>query len=174
MKRHASVLIAVVLAGAGSVIGWAATNQAPLAARQPAADPLVGQWDLNVGRTHYGGGAEPRTKESFDCTATGAAVTCSIHSVMADGRSVVAGFTATYDGPAGPTHGIPDVDHVKLARVSASIADATFTSQGKPVFGYRVVRSENGRSLTIVAVDPTSRAVLNSVVVYDQRPARGR
>jgi hypothetical protein len=37
------------------------------------------------------------------------------------------------------------------------------------VFAYRAVRSDDGRSLTIVSVDPISRAVLNSVVVYDLR-----
>ena len=73
------------------------------------------------------------------------------------------------DASAGPTRGIPDVDHVRLSRINESIADATFTSQGRPVFAYRAVRSANGRSLTIISVDPTSRAVLHSVVVYDRR-----
>ena len=139
------------------------------AAPLPAADPLVGRWELNVARTHYGGGAEPRKKELFVCAAAGAGVRCTIESVRADGRTLSGGFTAAYDGSPGPTQGIPEVDHVRLIRVSASIADATFTSQGRPVFAYRAVRSANGRSLTIISVDPASRAVLNSVVVYDQR-----
>jgi hypothetical protein len=139
------------------------------AAQPPAADPLVGRWELNLARTHYGGGAEPRTRESFVCAVSGTGVKCTIRSVRADGRTLLGRFTAAYGGPPGPTQGIPDVDHVRLTRVSASIVDATFTSQGRPVFAYRAVRSANGRSLTIISVDPVSRAVLNSVVVYDQR-----
>ena len=139
------------------------------AAQQPAADPLTGKWELNVARTHYGGGAEPRVRESFVCDAAGAGVTCTIRSVRADGRIVVGDFIATYDGPLGPTHGISDVDAVRLTKVTESIADATFTLRGRPVFAYRAVRSADGKSLTIISVDPTSRAVLNSIVVYERR-----
>lgn len=139
------------------------------AAPRSPADPLVGRWELNVARTHYGGGAELRTRESFVCAPAGAGVACTIESVRADGRTLAGGFTAAYDGPPGPTRGIPEMDHVRLHRVSASIADATFTFQGRPVFAYRAVRSSDGRSLTVIAVDPVSRAVLNSVVVYDRR-----
>ncbi len=138
------------------------------AAWQPP-DPLSGRWELNVSRTHYGGGAEPRQRESFHCVHISTGVDCSIESVRAGGRTVVGGFTAAYDGAPGPTRGIPDVDHVRLIKVSASIADATFTFQGRAVFAYRAVRSADGRSLTIIAVDPVSRAVLNSIVVYDER-----
>jgi hypothetical protein len=139
------------------------------AAQQPPADPLAGRWELNVARTHYGGGADPRQREAFICTTTAAGVDCTIESTRSDGRVVVGGFAGTYGGAPAPTRGIPGVDHVRLARIDASIADATFTSQGRPVFAYRAVRSADGRSLTIISVDPDSRAVLNSVVVYDRR-----
>jgi hypothetical protein len=139
------------------------------AVQQPAPNPLEGRWELNLARTHYGGGAEPRRRESFNCSADGPGVKCTIESERADGRTLLGAFTARYDGLPAPTAGIPEVDHVRLTRVSATIADATFTSQGRPVFAYRAVRATNGRSLTIISVDPTSRAVLNSVVVYDLR-----
>lgn len=101
--------------------------------------------------------------------SAGAGVRCTIRSVRADGRVVLGGFSAAYDGPPGPTHGISGVDYVRLTEVGESIADATFTLHGRPVFAYRAVRSTNGRSLTIISVDPTTRAVLNSVVVYERR-----
>lgn len=139
------------------------------AAWQIPADPLAGRWELNVARTHYGGGAEPRTRESFECAVTASVVKCTIHSVRVNGRVVAGSFAATYGGPPGRTEGIPDVDQVRLVRVSASIADATFTSQGRAVFAYRAVRSDNGRTLTIISVDPVTHAELNSVVAYDLR-----
>jgi hypothetical protein len=139
------------------------------AAQHPMADPLVGRWDLNVARSHYGGGAEPRTREEFVCEADGGRVKCTIQSVRVDGRALLGEFTAGYDGTSGPIRGIPEVDYVRLTRVNASIADATFSSQGRPVFAYRAVRSADRRSLTIISVDPATRAVLNSVIVYDQR-----
>lgn len=136
---------------------------------QPAVDPLSGKWELNVARTHYGGGAEPRQRETFVCKGSRNSVDCSIESERADRKRIVGGFTASYDGTSGSTWGIPDVDQVKLIRVSRFIADATFTLRGTPVFAYRAVQSADGRSLTIISVDPATRAVLNSVVVYDQR-----
>jgi hypothetical protein len=142
---------------------------AAAAAAQAPGDPLEGRWELNVARTHYGGGAQPRVRETFACLPVDAGVKCTIQSVMANGETVRGGFGARYDGPPGPTEGIPGVDRVRLTRVNGAVADATFTSQGRPVFAYRAVRSDDGRSLTIVSVDPFSRVVLHSVVVYDLR-----
>ena len=134
-----------------------------------SADPLVGRWVLNVQRSHYGGGAEPRIEETFTCEVAKEALKCKIESVRAGGRKLVGSFTATYDGKPRPTIGIPDADEVILQKRDDYVADATFSYKGRPVFGYRAVRSDDGRSLTVVSVDPTTRVALNSVVVYDRR-----
>lgn len=134
-----------------------------------SADPLTGKWILNVGRTHYGGGAEPRKQETFACEAEKQLLRCTIKSQMLDGRRVQGTFTAAFDGQAYAAAGIPDVDRVSLRKIDDHVADATFTYKGRPVFGYRAIKSDDGRSLTIVSVDPTSRAVLNSTVVYDRQ-----
>jgi hypothetical protein len=162
VSRRRSGALIVCLATAFTCLAMAA------GAQQSGADPLVRRWDLNVARTHYGGGAEPRQSESFVCSAINGGIDCAINSIRADGRHVVGGFSGKYDGTPGPTRGIPDVDHVRLARIDDAIADATFTYRERPVFAYRTVQAPNGRSLTIISVDPATRAVLNSVVVYDR------
>lgn len=139
-----------------------------LAATALSADPLVGQWKLNVARSHYGGGAEARKQESLACQLDRDRLLCKIESVRADGRKLVGSFAAAYDGKPHPATGIPDVDAVTLQRIDESTTDATFSSAGKPVFGYRAIRSDDGRSLVIVAVDPVTRRVGNSVIVYDR------
>ena len=139
-------------------------------ARQPVAtvaSPLIGAWKLNLARTHYGTGADPRRSESFTCRLADGSVRCEIHSVRSGGQTIVGNFAAPLDGRAGPVTGIPDVDKVTLRTVSAYIADATFFRKGKSVFGYRAFRSSDGQALTIVSVDPATRVVLTSVVVYD-------
>ena len=65
---------------------------------QRLANPLVGRWELDVARSHYGGGAEPRRQESFICETVHDAVQCTTTSVRPDGRRVVATFTARDDG----------------------------------------------------------------------------
>jgi len=134
-----------------------------------SADPLAGKWTLNLQRSHYGGGAELRRQELFTCQVDGQLLKCTIESVRADGRKLVGTFTAPYDGEPRPVAGMPDVDQVTLQKVDEFIADATFSYKGKPVFGYRAIRSDDGRSLTVVSVEPTTRAVGSSVVVYDRK-----
>src|SRR5262249_3005654 len=136
------------------------------------ADALDGQWVLNVERSHYGPGARPRRRETFVCASDKDVVECEIDSQRVDGTRVVGRFTAADDGTPRPAMGIPEVDQVTLRRVDDFAADATFSYRGKPVFGYRVVKSDDGQSLTIISVEPTSRAVLTSVIVYD-RQSRG-
>lgn len=133
-----------------------------------SADPLVGKWRLNLERSHYGGGAELRRKETFTCQMNRELLKCTIESVRADGRTLVGTFSASYDGKAHPAAGIPDVDQVTLQKLDEFVADATFSYGGKPVYGYRAVRSADGRSLAVVAVEPTTRVVGSSVVVYDR------
>lgn len=134
-----------------------------------SADPLSGKWVLNVGRTHYGGGAVPRKEETFTCEADKQLLRCTIKSTRVDGKQLLGIFAAAYDGKPYAVTGIPDVDSVRLQRVDDHVADATFTGNGRPVLAYRAVKSDDGRSLAIVSVDPISHSVLNSVVIYDRR-----
>ena len=109
-----------------------------------------------------------RREERFTCEPISRGVRCTIRSVRVSGGTLTGRFAAAYDGRYYWAAGIPGVDHVSLRRIDDFIADATFTSCGQPVFGYRAIRSSDGRHLTIVSVDPVTRVVLNSVVVYDQ------
>ncbi|HYS53952.1 MAG TPA: hypothetical protein VER58_09360 [Thermoanaerobaculia bacterium] len=133
------------------------------------ADALTGTWILNRGRTHYGGGADVRQRETMTCESERHHVRCTINSKRSDGRTLVGRFAAGYDGKPGVATGIPDVDSVSLRGVDDHLADATFNFKGKPVFGYRMIKTDDEHSLIIVAVDPMTRKVLNSVVVYDRK-----
>ena len=134
-----------------------------------AANPLVGAWTLNAGRTHYGPGVEPRVRETFECVERAGDVACTIRSAHAGGRRVAGSFAAALDGRARPVAGIAGIDRVVLRAAAGGAVDATFSRRGTPVFGYRAFRGGDGRSLSVVSVDPVSRAVLTTVVVYDAR-----
>lgn len=151
---------------ATGIVVFALTSTAWAAA---TGDPLSGVWVLNPSRTYYGGGAERRKSETLQCKDRNDRVECVITSVRDDGRAVTGRFTAAYDGKRYRSSGIPDVDQVAITRVNESIADATFSFKGRPVFGYRIVQSANRKSLTVISVDPETRRVLNSVVTYDRR-----
>jgi hypothetical protein len=119
-------------------------------------------------RTYYGPGVERRQRERFTCIARPAVVDCTIRSVRADGRVVTGSFGARLDGSPSPVTGMPDVDQVRLRSDGDGMADAIFSRRGAPVFGYRAYRAADGRSLMIVSIDPVSKAILNTIVVYDR------
>lgn len=161
MQRTIFVLTLVFAMPGGEQTQGASPERAPI--------PLVGNWQLNVRRTHYGSGVDRRRRERMRCTAASQSVRCVIRSVRSDGLELTGEFTASLDGVAAPVTGIPDVDAVQLRRPNASLVDATFLWRGKPVFGYRSFQSEDGRSLMIVAIDPVTHAAATTVVVYDRR-----
>jgi hypothetical protein len=149
-----------------SVLG-AQRVSAPPTGQIPAA--LVGDWQLNLARTHYGPGVDRRRSERFSCATQANQLRCVIRSIRADGRQFTGRFVAPMDGTGALVTGIPDIDEIQLRRPSGAFLDATFLSRGQPAFGYRAFQSQDGRSLMIVSVDPVSRVALTTVVVYDRR-----
>ncbi len=162
-KPIATVLALVSVSCSGA-------RSAPVGARSgPPVTLLEGRWELNLARTHYGRGVDKRRREVFTCGPRGVQVHCVIRSVRADGHAVVGEFSATLDGVGARVSGIAGVDEVQLSQSPDSVLDGTFRWHGRPVFGYRALRSEDGRSLMIVSVDPITRVALTTVVVYDRR-----
>ena len=160
--------VAIVLAFLSASCSGA--RSAPVGARSgPPVTLLDGNWKLNLARTHYGRGVDRRRREVFTCGPRGELVHCVIRSVRTDGRVVVGEFAATLDGVGAPVSGIAGIDEVQLSQSRDSVLDGTFRWHARPVFGYRALRSEDGRSLMIVSVDPSTRVALTTVVVYDRR-----
>ena len=134
------------------------------------SDPLSGKWLLNRARSHYGPGAQPRKRETFECDLQGQGqVRCKIEGVMEDGKRSAGAFVAAYDGKPYAAIGIAGIDRVVLRKVDDFVADASFTFQGRPVFGYRAVKSDDGSSLMVISVDPVTRKPIETVVVYDRQ-----
>lgn len=77
----------------------------------------------------------------------------------------------TFDGKAYAVSGIPDVDRVSLQKLDDHAVDATFTYRGRPVLGYRAVKYDDGRSLTMVSVDPAGE--IGMEVLHEAREPLG-
>ena len=68
---------------------------------------------------------------------------------------------------------LSDIDTVDLQTRAGGLVDATFSYQGRPRYGYRAYRSTDGNTLSILSVDPITRAALTTLVVYGRvRPSR--
>ena len=145
-------------------------ERAPRPLALSAATVLSGHWTLAPEHSHYGASAAPRRAEEFDCEARLAALRCTIRSEFPDGRHITATFHAPLNGEPGPVTGMPGMDSVRVVTVAPGVADATFSTAGRPVFAYRAYLGRDGSRLTIVAIDPVRRTVLTSVVVYVRAP----
>jgi hypothetical protein len=139
---------------------------------RPTVDPLAGTWELNLADTRYGPGVDRRTQETFSCTPDNARIHCTITSVRSNGQTLTGSFAAAYDGATFPVTGIPDVNTVRLQRTGERAAEAVFSLNRTPVFGYRIAQSQDGRRLTIASIDPVTRVALTTVVAYDRVPSR--
>jgi hypothetical protein len=128
---------------------------------------MVGDWDLNLSRTHYGPAVDRRKSERFICKESAGYVECVIRSVRSDGRALVGTFRAALDGAVSRWWGFPDGRGAPAAG-RLRVLNAVFGLRGTPVFAYRAYQSADGRSLMIVSIDPGSGKALNSVVVYDR------
>ena len=146
-----------------------AAYQSPAPPPASASSPLAGDWELNIGRTHYGPGVDRRRRERMTCASEAARLRCVIRSVRTRGLELTGRFTASLDGVAAAVTGIPDVDEVRLRQRDGLLVDATFLFRGKPIFGYRAFQSGDGRSLMVVSVDPVTRVAATTIVVYDRR-----
>ena len=166
---HLRVLLVSVALGAS---GLSATRAQAGTAGDSLA--LIGTWQLDLGRTHYGAGVDRRRRERMGCDAHGAALRCTVESVRADGRSVIARFATPLTGGRSPVVGLADIDTVDLRPGAGGLVDATFSFRGQLRYGYRAYRSTDGNTLLIISVDPVTRVALTSIVVYARVRAGAR
>src|SRR5215217_5521404 len=148
---HLRVLLVSVVLGAPGLS--ASRAQAAAAGDSPA---LIGTWQLDLGRTHYGAGVDHRRREQMVCVARGASLRCTVEGVRGDGRSVIARFAAPVAGGRSAVVGLPDIDTVDLQPRAGGLVDATFSYRGHARYGYRAYRSADGNTLFIISVDPVT------------------
>src|SRR5438132_1420809 len=98
-------------------VDWSRAKRVRLPNLKPSTAALLGEWVLDLGRTHYGGGADRRRRERFACAARGATIACEIDGERADGRRVTGRFTAGHAETPSPVEGVPDIDAVRLRTV---------------------------------------------------------
>src|SRR5437879_3013896 len=102
---------------------------------RPTPAAIVGDWRLNLSRTHYGPGVDRRRGERFSCANEANQIRCVIRSIRADSHEVTGRFVVPMDGTGAPVKGIPDIDEVQLRRPTDAVVDATFLSRGRAVCG---------------------------------------
>jgi hypothetical protein len=125
------------------------------------ADPLIGTWVLNIGKSTYGSGGPPRS-QTVTFVAEGAATRMISEIVSADGKTTRREYTAQDDGKDYPFKGSTSSDSVSLKRIDARTTERTDKKDGKVVSVLVRKLSADGNTFTV-----TSKS--GNVSVYERK-----
>ena len=164
MKRL--LLLAALSLCAGSALAAADTAAA---AKAPAADPVLGTWQLNAAASKFKSGpafkAQTRTYAE-----SGDQITVTIKSTGADGKEGVTQTTYRLDGKDYPVSGNPDYDGLSGKQLNSHTASFQLKRAGKVVGKTTRAVSHDGKKLranTNVTAADGARSV--NTLVFDRQ-----
>jgi uncharacterized protein (DUF2147 family) len=147
----------------------AAIAAAGAAAAADAADPVVGTWNLNVGKSHIDGGPGPKS-QTRTYTQSDDGITLTVDGVAADGSAISQQATFKYDGRAYPITGAADYDALTLRRLNASTVKSELMRDGKRIGTTTRTISGHGKVLTLSTHATSAKGVAYSaVLVFDKQ-----
>ena len=156
------LLVCALMAVLTSVIG------VPMAAAADA-DPVVGTWQLNPGKSIFKSGPAI-TSQTRTYSQSGDEITLDLKSVSADGKTVTAHTTYHLDGKSYPVTGNPDYDSLTGKRLNSHMAQFTL-KKGDKVIGHttRTV-SKDGKKLTATTHETLANGdKSDDVLVFDRQ-----
>jgi hypothetical protein len=132
------------------------------------ADPVVGNWKLNLAKSTFGGGPALKSQtRTYSQSARG--TTLNMKSVGADGKETTTQTTYRVDGKDYPTSGNPDFDSLSGTRIDPNTTEFTLKRAGNPVGTIRRTVSKDGQTLTLNFVIKNASGVqLSQLMVFDK------
>lgn len=133
------------------------------------ADPLVGTWVLNTKKSVYKPGPAPKSqtrvyREDKD------GITATVVTISADGKITTVEYPVNYDGLLHPVAGSPDMDSIKMSRLTTQQSEATIMHAGRVMATTVRMVSGDGQTLTITFKGSAENGdSVRNVQVYDRR-----
>ncbi len=149
------------------LLGLAAVASTSLAViGQSSDDPVLGTWNLVVGRSIYDPGPAPRSQSRrYEPHADG--VKATIVTIDRSGASSTVEFVADYDSMEYPIVGSTSADALTLVQLDPLLTEATVNHAGRPMAYARRVISPDGRMMTLTIREVQSGSV--NVAVYERK-----
>ena len=135
----------------------------------PAADPVIGSWQLNVAKSKFSPGPAPKSDtRTYAATDQGTMMTWK--SVGADGKETVVKSTFKADGNDYPATGAANFDSLALKQVDDHTVQSTQKMGGKVIGATTRTVSKDGKVLTLDSkgTGPTGVKYSNTLV-YDKQ-----
>jgi hypothetical protein len=134
----------------------------------PAADPVIGNWQLNVAKSRFSPGPAPKS-DTRTYTSSDQGTTMTWTSVGADGKEIVAKSTFKADGKDYPATGAPNFDSLSLKQVDDHTVQSTQKMGGKVIGTTTRTVSKDGKVLTLNSKGTSPAGVpYDNVMVYDR------
>jgi hypothetical protein len=140
----------------------------PMAAAADA-DPVVGTWQLNPGKSIFKSGPTI-TSQTRTYSQSGDEITLDMKSVSAGGKETNSHTTYHFDGKSYPVTGNPDYDSITGKKLNSHMAQFTL-KKGDKVIGHstRTV-SKDGKKLTARVHQTSANGdKIDNVLVFDKQ-----
>jgi hypothetical protein len=133
------------------------------------SNPDVGVWKLNLAKSKYSPGPPPKSL-TIASEAVGQGLRSTFEGVDAEGKPIKQVYQGMYDGKPQPTTGVPGVDASAFTRVDSYTTAFTLINAGKVVRTGTVVRSMDGKTITISGKGVNEKGQqIDNVGVYDKQ-----
>jgi hypothetical protein len=133
-----------------------------------AADPQIGTWKLNEGKSKFAPGATKNNTVVYE--AAGDKIKITVDGTDKDGKSTHNEWTGKFDGNDYPVTGDPISDMRSYKKVDDRTLKMTVKKDGKVRATGRIVVSADGKSRTVTTsgTDAEGKNVKNTAV-YDKQ-----
>lgn len=133
-----------------------------------AADPLMGSWQLDRGKSTFRPGPGPKGQLRIYKIADGVE-TLTARGISAEGKAMLVQYKARYDGKDYPITGSLGGDRISLKRIDAYTTESTQKRDGKAAIVTTRVVSKDGKVLTVYSKGTTAEGeTLDTIMVFDK------
>jgi hypothetical protein len=130
-----------------------------------AADPQLGTWKLNEGKSKFGPGAAKNHTVIY--SPAGDMVKITVDGVNKDGKAVHNEWTGKFDGKDYKVTGDGNTDTRAYTKVDANNLDMVVKKDGKVTVTGKIAVSADGKSRTVATSG--AEPAMNSTAVYDRQ-----
>src|SRR5262249_2856332 len=142
---------------------WTAT------AATPAANPLMGTWRLNQGKSKFAPGATKNTTVTY-APAKDDMVKCTVVGVDKDGKPIHWVWVGKFDGKPYRIKGSPSFDTLTYKPVNDRTNETTATKTGKVVMTGVITVAKGGKSRVVRLTGRTANGKqFTDITYYDKQ-----
>ena len=135
-----------------------------------AADPSIGTWKLNEGKSKFSPGATKNTTVVYEIAGSGDNVKIIVDGMDKDGKPIHSEWTGKFDGKDYPVTGSAVEDVRTYTKIDDRTLDFTSKKGGKALVTGRVAISADGKSRTVTTTSTDSSGKkLQNTAVYDKQ-----